>query len=198
MNLHQDSPAPWEALRGIPVANIGDAVDRLGLADSGIAPVWRGATLVGPAFTVWTREGDNLGIHEAIAAAPAGSVIVVNAAGFTSRALLGELMAGRAHQRGIAGFVVDGAVRDAGELGRLRIPVFARGISPAGPYKNGPFRNQVPVALGGVSVSPGDIIAGDDDGVAVVPASDLGRVAAAARAVREDENQRREKIWSAS
>lgn len=179
----------------VPTANIGDAVDRLGIVDGGIGPIWRGARVAGPAFTVWTREGDNLGIHEAIAAAPAGSVIVVNGGGLTKRALIGELMGGRAKQKGIAGFVFDGAVRDRHDLEQIDMPVFARGVSPAGPYKNGPFRLQVPIAIGGVSVAPGDIVVGDDDGVAVIPAADAAGVADRAEAVFADETGRRAKIW---
>lgn len=185
-------------LRRLPSANVGDAMSRLGVVDGAIKPVWAGAAMVGPAFTVWTREGDNLGVHEAIAQAPAGAVIVVNGGGLTTRALMGELMGGRAKLKGIAGFLYDGAVRDAEDLGEMSMPVFARAISPAGPYKNGPFRLELPVAIGGVAVSPGDMIVGDGDGVVVIPASDVDDVVARAEAVWADEAERRAKIWGQS
>lgn len=187
-----------DRLQTLPAANVGDAMERFGIIDGAIAPVWRGARAVGPAYTVHTREGDNLGVHEALAAAPAGSVIVVNAGGLTKRALIGELMAGRALRKGIAGFVFDGAVRDGHDIGEMQMPVFARGLSPAGPYKSGPFRLQVDVAIGGVVVHPGDIIVADDDGVAVIPVDQLAEVVEAAEAIFASETERRAKIWGES
>ena len=182
--------SPLERLAQIPTANIGDAVDRLGLTDGAIVPVWPGARLAGPAFTCWTRSGDNLPIHQAVEVAAPGDIIVVNGAADETRALIGELLALKAKARGIAGFVIDGAVRDADGLREYGMPVFARAITPAGPYKNGPGRLQVPVAIGGVAVTPGDFIFGDADGVAVVPAADAEEVAAKAEAVQAREAER--------
>lgn len=196
--MEQQSPTTAELLARlatIPAANVGDAMERLGIVDGAIGPIWRGARVVGPAFTVWTREGDNLGVHEAIAQASEGEVIVVNAGGFTQRALMGELMAGRALHKGIAGFIYDGCVRDRADIAEMKMPVFARGISPAGPYKNGPFHVQVPVAIGGVVVCPGDIVVADDDGVAIIPIAQLAQTVERAEAVFADETGRREKIW---
>jgi regulator of RNase E activity RraA len=103
---------------------------------------------------VWTRPGDNLAIYHALDQARAGDVIVVNGGGDLSRALIGDLIGLRASRLGIAGFVIDGAVRDATALGELRMPVFARGISPAGPYKHGLGRLQIPIALSASSSNP--------------------------------------------
>lgn len=179
-------------LGAVPTANIGDAVDRMGLVSGEIGPVWEGARLVGPAFTCWTRSGDNAPIHAAVEAAQPGDVIVVNGGADRSRALIGELLALKAKAKGIVGFVIDGAVRDAEGLRHYGMPVFARGVTPAGPYKFGPGRLQVPVAIGGVVVTPGDIIVGDADGVAVVPVGDADAVASAAEAVQENERLRLE------
>lgn len=175
----------------IPAANIGDGMDRLGLLDSSIQSVWPGASIVGSAFTVWTRSGDNLWIHKALEVAGEGDVLVINGHGDTSRALIGELIGARARAQGIAGFVIDGAVRDADGLREYGMPVFARAITPAGPYKNGPGRLNVPVAVGGVSVSPGDIIVGDSDGVAVIPLAQAAEILVAAEAVQANEDGRR-------
>lgn len=160
----------------LPVANLGDAMDRLNVVDGAIHAVWPGARLTGPAFTVLTAGGDNRAIHEALEQVQPGDVLVVNGQGSTHRALIGELIGGRAKVRGVAGMLIDGAVRDSAGLAELGFPVFARSVSPAGPYRNGPGRLQVPVAIGGVVVQPGDLIVADDDGAAVVPWPDVESV----------------------
>jgi len=186
-----------DRLAKLPAANIGDAMDRLGVADSAIQAVWPGAKLAGPAFTVWTRPGDNKGIHAALQQARPGDVIVVAGGGDASRALLGELIGERAINLGVAGFALDGAARDAEALGEIGMPVFARATSPAGPYKDGPFRLGTAVAFGGVPVLPGDVIVGDSDGVVVVPREQAAAVAEAAEAVFADETGRRQAIVAA-
>lgn len=183
-----------DRLAKLPAANIGDAMDRLGVADSAIQAVWPGAKLAGPAFTVWTRPGDNKGIHAALQLARPGDVIVVAGGADQSRALLGELIGERAINLGVAGFVLDGAARDAEALGEIGMPVFARATSPAGPYKDGPFRLGTAVAFGGVPVLPGDVIVGDSDGVVVIPRDQAAAVAEAAEAVFADETGRRQAI----
>lgn len=197
-DIDADFPRPdqhlLERLAKLPAANIGDAMDRLGVADSAIHAVWPGAHLAGPAFTVWTRPGDNQGIHRALQLAKPGDVIVVAGGGDESRALLGELIGERAINLGIAGFALDGAARDAEALGEIGMPVFARAITPAGPYKNGPSRLATPVSFGGVPVMPGDIIIGDSDGVVVIPREQAANVADAAEAVFADETNRRAAI----
>lgn len=177
-------------LGALPTPNIGDAMERLGILDSAIKPVWAGSRMAGPAFTVWTRAGDNAYLHRALAEAAAGDVIVVNGQGDESRALMGDLIGARARNAGFAGFVIDGAVRDAAGLERLGVPVFARATSPAGPYKNGPGSLNCPVAVGGVAVLPGDIVVGDDDGAVVVPRARAEEVLVAAEAVQQDEAER--------
>lgn len=170
-------------LAALPTANIGDAMDRLGVLDSRIRPIWPGARLAGRAFTVWTRSGDNALVHQALEVVGAGDVIVINGGGDESRALIGELIGQRALRAGVAGFVIDGAARDADDLGKLGMPVFARAVTPAGPYKNGPGHLGRTVAVGGVAVAPGDLVFGDADGVVVVPAGEAERIATAAEAV---------------
>lgn len=187
-------PALVARLGAIPAANIGDAMDRLGILDSRIQAVWPGARVAGPALTVWTRAGDNLLIHQALTVVQPGDVIVVNGEADESRALIGELIGGRAKVRGCAGFVIDGAVRDAEALGELDVPVFARASTPAGPYKNGPGRMHETIAVGGVAVAPGDIVVGDSDGVVVVPQARAAEIAEAAEAVQRKEDGMRAEI----
>ena len=193
-DFHRPTPELLERFAKLPTANVADAMDRLGALDSRIKPVWKGATIAGPAYTVWTRAGDNKLLHEAMRLAAPGDVLVVNGQSDESRALIGELMAERAKASGIAGFVIDGAVSDADILGEIEVPVFARAVTPAGPYKHGPGRLGCTVAVGGVAVAPGDIVLGDSDGVVIVPQRDADQVLAAAEAKFDDETARRADI----
>ena len=200
--LHQSladaALAPVEELASafgtLAVANIGDGRDRMGMLDAGIRAPWRGARLVGRARTVWTRPGDNQAIHQVLPHCRPGDVIVVNGGGDTTRALIGELIAEKAKARGVVGMVIDGVVRDGVELERIGFPVWSRGLCPAGPYKDGPGKLDVPVAVGGVAVSPGDVVVADDDGVIVIPAAEAGASLLGGRAVEADEAQRRAAI----
>ncbi|MBI0293984.1 DUF1932 domain-containing protein [Streptomyces sp. PRKS01-29] len=185
------------AYEGLPTANIGDARDRLGLLDSGISPLWSGARAVGRALTVLTRAGDNRAIHEALRIAAPGDLMVVNGQGDTSRALIGELIAERAQARGVVGMVLDGAARDVEVLEEIGFPVWARAVTPAGPYKDGPGRVNVAVAVGGAVCRPGDLVVADGDGVAVLPAEEAESTLVAAREIEADEARRRSSIRAA-
>ncbi|MBK1783748.1 RraA family protein [Prauserella cavernicola] len=190
-----DAEREWLGIRerfaALPVANVGDSMDRLGVVDAGIGATWRGARLTARARTLEVAGGDNKGIHESIADVRPGEVLVVNGHGVRDRALIGELIAHRLINAECAGMVIDGAVRDIEDLEAERFPVFARASSPAGPYKNGPWRKQVPVAIGGVVVSPGDIVLGDSDGVAVVPWAEAREVLERAERKHADEEAAR-------
>jgi RraA family protein len=183
-----------ERFAGVSVSHLGDVMDRLNVVDGRIRPIWPGCRLVGRAVTVLTAGGDNRAIHEIIPALKDGDVLVVNGQGVTHRALIGELIAERAQRRGCAGFVLDAAVRDADEIAGLRFPVYARGVTPAGPYRNGPGRSGVPVALGGVVVRPGDWVIGDSDGLAVVPQEEAEDIVAKAESKRDTELQQQDDI----
>jgi RraA family protein len=176
-------------LSEVAVSQIGDVMDRLGLVESSIAPIWKGARFAGRAVTVLTAAGDNKVIHDVIPTLQPGDVLVVNGQSATSRALIGELMAERGQRRGSVAYVIDGAIRDVDEIGALEFPVYARAVTPAGPYRNGPGRVGVPVAIGGVVVSPGDWLVGDSDGIAVIPQTDIEGVLADAERKREKEEQ---------
>jgi RraA family protein len=156
--------------RTAATAIISDNLERLPGA-IGLRPFHRGGQMSGPAFTVKTAAGDNRAIHQALDLFRSGDVLVIDGGGDTSRALVGEIMALIAEHRGAAGIVIDGAVRDAGVLGRSDFPVFARAAIHRGPYKNGPGQINVPVSIGGMVVHPGDIVVGDDDGVVAFPPS---------------------------
>lgn len=160
----QADPALIAAFRALPVANISDNLHRMAGA-RGLRPFHDGTPMCGTAITVRTRSGDNKVIHEALTLVRPGDVIVVDGGGDLDRALIGEIMSGIAEMRGAAGFVLDGAVRDLDALSRSSFPVFARAGIHLGPYKNGPGEINVPVCIGGMTVTPGDIVVGDADGV---------------------------------
>ena len=167
--------------------HLSDSMERLYAGGPQLRPMYKGGTLAGPAFTVKTAPGDNLLVHKALDVAQPGDVIVVDAGGFADHAIIGELMAARAKQRGIAGLVIWGAIRDSAELGAASYPVFACAITHRGPYKNGPGEINVPIVMGGMPVNPGDIIVGDADGLVAVPQREAERVLASAKGILEKE-----------
>ena len=179
------------AYRSVPVANVGDAQERLGLMAGRIRAMWPGAAVVGRALPVFCRKGENVGILAALELARPGDVLVVDGQGDTDRALMGELLAERARSAGVLGMVLDGAVRDVDVLREMGFPVWAVGSSPAGPYKNGPGWAGRPVAVGGVLVNTGDLVAADGDGVVVVPAAQAESTLRTALEVQADEARRR-------
>lgn len=173
-------PAALAPLIDLPTPLLSDSLGRLAGA-VGIRPFHRqGRRMVGPAFTVRTRAGDNLMIHKALDMAAPGDVVVVDGGGALEHALVGELMQAHAVARGIGGLVIDGAIRDVGAIAASDFPCFARGVIHRGPYKDGPGQINVPVTIGGMVVNPGDIVVGDEDGVlAFAPALLDGLIAAA-------------------
>jgi RraA family protein len=143
--------------------------------------------LAGPAVTVKSRPGDNLMIHKALDLAEPGDVIVVDAGGDLTNALIGELMIAYAKKKGVAGIVIHGAVRDAASIRAGSFPVFAAGVTHRGPYKDGPGEINVPIAIDGMVITPGDLILGDDDGLLCVPFDECDRVYQAAKAKTDAE-----------
>ncbi len=167
--------------------HLSDSMERLYAGGPQLRPMHKEGKLAGPAFTVKTAAGDNLLVHKALDTAQPGDVIVVDAGGFLDNAIIGELMMARARQRGIAGLVIWGAIRDSAEIGAGSYPVFAAGVTHRGPYKNGPGEINVPVIIGGMPVNPGDVIVGDADGLVAVPQDIAERVLASAKSILEKE-----------
>ena len=177
-----------DAFRPLPVANIGDSINRTFCMHPTIRP-FNDNPLAGPAFTVKVRPGDNLLLHKALDLAAPGDIIVVDGQGDMSNALIGELMVLWAIKRRLGGIIIDGAIRDVNRLRTVSIPVYAAGVTPAGPYKEGPGEINFPVVCGGVVVHPGDIIVGDADGVVVIKPQDASSVLEKASAKSRDEQQ---------
>jgi regulator of RNase E activity RraA len=184
-----------ELFRGLPTSNIGDEMNRMYCMSAGIAPL-NDVPLLGTAITVKAPIGDNLVFHHALDIAKPGDVIVVDGAGDLGRSLGGEMMITYAEKHGIAGIVVDGALRDLNGIKRVRISVYAKGITPQGPYKNGPGEINIPVCCGGVAVLPGDILVGDRDGIVVIRPEDASEVAGKAKEKYMNEQKKLEKYNS--
>ncbi|MBS6643985.1 MAG: RraA family protein [Clostridiaceae bacterium] len=171
------NPELISRFKGMPVANIDDNMGRIAAVENSIVPIGKGQ-LLGSAFTVRVPQGDNLMFHAAMDLAKPGDVIVIDAGGFTDRAIFGELMAAYCKKRGIKGIVCDGAIRDKDSLSQMEdFPVYARSVTPNGPYKNGPGEINVPVVIGGKAVNPGDIVVGDEDGVIIISPEEAAMLA---------------------
>ena len=175
--------------RVIPVANVSDSMFRMTAGGPLLRPMHAGGVLAGPAFTVKIRPGDNLMLHKALDLAEPGDIIVVDGGGDLTNALIGEMMVTHAECRGLGGIVVNGAIRDAAALRAGAFPVFAAGVSHRGPYKDGPGEINVPIALGGMVIHPGDLMLGDDDGLLCVPLAEAETVYRAAKAKQELEER---------
>ena len=176
----QADPAILEALRGIASSLLSDNMARLS-GTVGLSPYHKAKPLAGTAVTVRTRAGDNFAIHRAFDFCRPGDVLVIDGGGDLIQALMGEIMATYAESLGVQGLVIDGAIRDVGSIRSKDFPVYARGVTHRGPYKNGPGEINVPVTVGGMVVHPGDIIVGDEDGVLAISPGDVEAVLAAAQ-----------------
>lgn len=185
----------WVArYREVPVANVSDSMNRMTAGGARLRPMHREGVLCGPALTVKARPGDNLMLHYAIDIAQPGDVIVVDAGGDLTNALIGEMMVAYALKRGVSGIVINGAIRDAANIGASDFPVFAAGISHRGPYKDGPGEINVPIAIDGMVIEPGDLMIGDDDGLLCVPYDHVADVYAGATAKHSAETAQMEQI----
>jgi regulator of RNase E activity RraA len=193
-NTRKVGPEVIEKFRGLPVANVSDSMSRMAASGPRLRPMHRSGALAGPALTVRSRPGDNLMLHKAIDMADPGDVIVVDAGGDLTNSLFGELMLSHAIKRGVAGLVINGAVRDAEALYERNHPVFAAGVTHRGPYKDGPGEIGFPISLDGMLIEPGDLILGDWDGLVAVPFAEVETVYAAAHAKHEAETKQMKDI----
>lgn len=176
------------ALQGIPVAVISDNLDRLP-GPVGLRAFHRSGALLGRAVTVKTRAGDNLAVHQALELIQPGDVLVVDGGGDVSRALVGEILKAIAESKGCVGFVIDGAIRDSATFAASDFPCYARAVIHRGPYKSGPGEINVPVSIGGSVIQPGDIVAGDEDGVVSFAPDRLAELSRAVRAQLQRESE---------
>ena len=171
-------------------AILADVAGRRGTLNGRIRGLSPSMKVAGPAFTVEVRPGDNLMIHAAMAMAKPGDVIVVDGKGDTTCALMGTIMMTGCKQTGIAGVILDSAVRDSEEIIEMGYPVFSVGTNPNGPTKFVPGRIGWPISVGGIAISPGDLIVGDADGVVVIEREKAPAMLALAQKKVDDETKR--------
>lgn len=176
INPRQSGPSDeWlEKFRGVPTSWVSDCVGR-SIGTIGLNTYHNNPALmmVGRAFTVRVRPGDNLMIHKALQLVEKNDVIVVDGGGDVSQSLIGGNIQITGHFKGVAGFVLDGAIRDLSDWAKGTMPIWARGHTHRGPSKDGPGEINVPIVCGGMLVNPGDLVIGDADGVMAVPADEI-------------------------
>jgi 4-hydroxy-4-methyl-2-oxoglutarate aldolase len=191
LTVRRNFPRPPEALvarfRDAPTGWVVDANGRRGALDHRIRPITRAVRFAGVALTVHSRARDNLAPYAAIEFARPGDVMIVAADAYEEASVLGDILVGMAKNKGVTALVTDGMVRDVEGLNAVGLPIFARGLSPNSPYKDGPGEIGLPVALGGVTVNPGDLVVGDQDGIVVVAREALAAVADALAEVKAKE-----------
>ncbi len=173
----------------IPTGNICDAQGRVGALDYRIKPTTRAANFAGVALTVHAGPRDNLAPWAAMEIARPGDVIVIATGDHTATSVIGDIYVGMARNAGVTAIVTDGVVRDVAGIEAAGIPVFARGVCPNSPWKNGPGSVGLALTLGGVLVEAGDLVVGDMDGVVIVPRRRVAAVLEELKAVRNKEEQ---------
>lgn len=192
INPHPKGPSDaWlERFRGVPTSWVSDvlgrAVGTIGLAAYHADPA---LMMVGRALTVRVRPGDNLMIHKALQLARKDDVIVVDGGADIAQALIGGNIQITALYKELAGFVIDGAIRDVVDWANGTMPIWARAHTHRGPSKDGPGEINVPIACGGLVVNPGDLVIGDADGVMAVPSAGLEALWPLVEKQREKENR---------
>ncbi len=174
----------------LPTTAISDATGGHTNLRSDIKPLADHFKIAGRAVTVRLPDGENGAVLEAIRAANEGDILVIDAKGNTNRAVAGDFVISLAKGIGVQGFVVDGVIRDIEAIRELNFPIFSLGTTVAAGNKNGGGQVNVPIAIGGVTVLPGDYIIGDVDGVIVVPQQEAEKIVVAAEAKLEKDEKR--------
>lgn len=182
------------ALLRFGTATIHEAQGQKGAVHGSIKPIDPSMRVAGPALTVKCRPGDNLALHHALTKVQPGQVIVCDSEGFTEAGPWGDVMSGAAMNRGCAGLIIDGAVRDSQTIADMGFPVFSRGVSIKGTNKYQPGKVGEPIVLGGIVVRTGDIVVGDRDGVVVVLAEEVQMAIDTSQAREDKEAEVREKL----
>lgn len=184
------APDTVRAAAAYAASILADVAGRRGTMDGRVAALAPSMRVCGPAFTIEVRAGDNLMIHAAMTMAQPGDVLVIDGKADRTCALMGSIMLNACKRLGLAGVVIDGSIRDTEELRELGFPVWAIGANPNGPTKYVPGRINGPLSCGGVSVSPGDLIVGDADGVVVIERERAASLLPLAAQKVADERQR--------
>lgn len=189
LDIHRPDPALMRSLAEFETPEISDMLNRLYAVDGRIRCLTgHTETLYGPACTVRVYPGDNLMVHKCLDVVRPGDVVVIDAHGShgsEGNAVLGDIIATKARHRGIAGFIVDGLIRDLPGVIETGLPVYARGTTPIGPLHRGPGEINFPIACGGVVIHPGDVMVADQAGIVAVPQHFVADLLARLEAKRE-------------
>ena len=183
----------YAALARLGVATVHEAAGRVGIIDLELTQVVSGSRVAGPARIARCVPGDNTMVHAAVAQAAPGDVLVLTSAEPAPIALVGELLATQAQVRGVAGMLVDGAVRDLDELAELGLPIWARYVRAQGATKGEVGELDVSVVIGGSEINPGDLVVLDCDGGVAVPRAKVAHVLVLAEERAERERLLRER-----
>lgn len=192
--IQRPAPPVLRAFRGAPTGFVTDAFNGRGCLDFRIKPLVPEMTLCGPAVTALCSPGDILAAMAILDFVKKGDVIVIATLGDTVEAKIGDIWLHEARERGVAGVVCDGLVRDVKGLLAVGLPVFARGVAPNAGYKAGPGEINLGVSCGGVAIGPGDVVVGDRDGVVAVPLAQAAAVAAQLALVKRKESEAEKKL----
>jgi regulator of RNase E activity RraA len=166
----------------------------MGMMSADIRCLTPGSRLAGTILPIQVWEGDNLAIHRGLDEACPGDVLVIAGNAVTNRSVFGGILAEICLHKGVRGVIVDGAVRDIEEMNDMGIAVFARGVVPAGPSKNGPGTVGKPIACGNVVCNPGDVVIGDQDGIVVIPQQEIRETLAKLPAQENTERSIRDRV----
>lgn len=188
-DIPRAAPDILRRFAGVPTGFVADAQGRRGAIDHRIRPILAPRPFVGSALTVATPPSDNLAPYTAISLAKPGDVLVVTAENCESAAVIGDIMVGMAKNAGIVAVVTDSMVRDIEGLEQVGLPVYARGLTPNSPFKNGPGKIGFPVSIGNVVIESGDVLVGDRNGVVVVPRATIADVLKALEGVKVKEKE---------
>lgn len=195
LDFLRPTPEVVKGYQGLATTAIADIIDLSCVMRYALHPLWPDiGRIAGPAFTVRTARHDNLMLHAAIYRAEPGDVIVVEA-GDDAMAVAGGNVCAIAQKRGVAGFVIDGVIRDIGESRDKNFPLFARGRSPIPGSKEGPGEINHPIRCGGVVVQPGDVVIADDEGIVVVPLAKAEEVLKKAQAKADADSKTSLEAW---
>jgi 4-hydroxy-4-methyl-2-oxoglutarate aldolase len=186
----------YASLAGLGVATIHEAAGRTGIIDVPLIQVVTGSRVAGPARIALCAPGDNTMVHAAVAHASPGDVLVLTSAEPAPVALVGELLATQAQAQGVAGILVDGAVRDFDELAAIGLPIWTRFVRAQGATKGVAGKLDVPVVIGGAEIRPGDLVVMDCDGAMALPSERMDEVLPLALERAEHERAMRERYAS--
>ena len=193
-SIDRAAQADIEALAAYGTATVHEAIGRRGFLGPDVRPIQDGVSITGSAVTVSCHAGDNLMVHAAVEVCQSGDILVVTTTAPSTHGMVGELLATSLATRGVHGLVIGAGVRDTAELRAMRFPVWTRCVSCEGTVKASPGSVNVPVVLGGQVIEPGDVVCADDDGVVIVPRSEVAGAVALARARTDRETATRQRL----